>query len=30
MVALFELAANLDQPVWEIGEVVAGNGIEIV
>jgi selenide,water dikinase len=30
MAALFELAANLEQPVWEIGEVVAGNGIEIV
>jgi selenide, water dikinase len=30
MVALFELAANLDQPLWEIGEVVAGSGIEIV
>ncbi len=28
--ALFEKAASLDQPVWEIGQVEAGAGIEIV
>jgi selenide, water dikinase len=30
MAALFELAAKLDQPVWEIGQVEVGAGIEIV
>jgi len=30
MASLIELAANLEQPVWEIGEVIAGDGIEVV